>query len=453
MIDFGENRVRVLNKKYNEKGLVTYWMSRDQRAEDNFALLFSYQLASERKQPLVIIFTLDNSYPGANLRHFDFMLRALQETEKDLRSKNYSLIILVGNPVDQIVKFIAANQVKILVTDFDPLKVKRQWKNELISKINIPVYEVDTHNIIPCWITSNKEEYGAYTIRPKIKKLLPGYLVDLPELPAQLQNPFADHQNGWNELHKMENSGNQVFPVKTICPGSKAAQSCLELFINERIEQYDQLKNDPNYHVSSGLSPYLHFGQISAQRIAIEIVKKIAYPEITASFLEELIVRKELADNFCFYNPGYDSIDCFKDWAKKSLDEHAKDEREYIYNVDYFENSNTHDLLWNAAQQEMVKTGKMHGYMRMYWAKKILEWTINPSEALKIANYLNDKYSLDGRDPNGYCGTAWSVGGIHDRAWSDRSVFGKIRYMNYNGCKRKFDVDAYISRVSQIQQP
>jgi deoxyribodipyrimidine photo-lyase len=198
--------------------------------------------------------------------------------------------------------------------------------------------------------------------------------------------------------------------------------------------------------VSSNLSPYLHFGQISAQRIALETYKRKHNIETKDAFLEELIVRRELSDNFCFYNKNYDSFDGFPEWAKKTLNEHRKDKREFTYNLEQFEKAKTHDDLWNAAQIEMVKTGKMHGYMRMYWAKKILEWTETPEEALEFSIYLNDKYELDGRDPNGYTGCAWSIGGVHDRAWTERPVFGKIRYMNYNGAKRKFDVKRYIQK-------
>jgi deoxyribodipyrimidine photo-lyase len=167
--------------------------------------------------------------------------------------------------------------------------------------------------------------------------------------------------------------------------------------------------------------------------------------------LEELIVRKELSDNYCFFNTNYDSFNGFHDWAKETLNKHRKDKRGFVYSLAEFENTNTHEDLWNAAQRELITTGKMHGYIRMYWAKKILEWSKSPEEALRISLYLNDKYELDGRDPNGYVGCAWSIGGVHDRAWTERPVYGKIRYMNRNGAARKFDVDRYISRYLSFQ--
>ena len=215
----------------------------------------------------------------------------------------------------------------------------------------------------------------------------------------------------------------------------------MQSFINNKLVDYDERKNNPNYQQLSNLSPYLHYGQISAQRIALELERF----DNTDSFLELCIIRRELSDNFCHYNEQYDVYGGFPEWAKQSLDEHRNDSREYIYNKEQFENSATHDDLWNAAQNEMKIKGKMHSYMRMYWAKKILEWSNDPELALQIAIDLNDKYSLDGRDPNGYTGIAWSIGGVHDRPWFERPVFGKIRYMNFNGCKRKFDTENYIN--------
>jgi len=213
------------------------------------------------------------------------------------------------------------------------------------------------------------------------------------------------------------------------------------------LSHYDAQRNDPSLDGQSHLSPYLHFGQLSAQRVALEIQRTSADKKNRDAFLEELIIRRELAENFCFYNEDYDNMKGFPQWARKSLHAHRKDKREYIYALDDFENARTHDALWNAAQVEMVKRGKMHGYMRMYWAKKIFQWTKSPEQAMEIAIELNDRYSLDGRDPNGYSGIAWSIGGVHDRAWSERPVFGKIRYMSYYGLKSKFDIKKYITGV------
>jgi deoxyribodipyrimidine photo-lyase len=254
-------------------------------------------------------------------------------------------------------------------------------------------------------------------------------------------------------LENNKNSGNALSKeVKDFIPGETGANKILKDFIEVKLNHYAENRNDPNKKALSNLSPYLHFGHISAQRIALMLNDFKEADVSVSSFLEELIVRKELADNFCYYNSNYDNFNGFHDWARTSLNEHRGDKREYLYTINEFEQAETHDELWNAAQMEMIVGGKMHGYMRMYWAKKILEWTESPEQAMEIGIYLNDKYELDGRDPNGYAGLAWSIGGVHDRAWTERPVFGKIRYMNYNGCKRKFDVKKYIAMYSGADQ-
>jgi deoxyribodipyrimidine photo-lyase len=245
------------------------------------------------------------------------------------------------------------------------------------------------------------------------------------------------------------NPDESVKPISWLLPGYKFGMRNLDSFAANGLVGYSEKRNNPLAKGQSNLSPYIHYGQISAQRIAIEVSKAVAPQHDKSAFLEELIIRRELSDNFCFYNPNYDSTTGFHTWAIETHRIHAKDERAFLYSKDQLEQAKTHDPLWNAAQNEMVNTGKMHGYMRMYWAKKILEWTKTPEQAMEIAVFLNDKYSLDGRDPNGYAGIAWSIGGTHDRAWVERPIFGKIRYMNYNGCKRKFDVNGYIERFSK----
>jgi deoxyribodipyrimidine photo-lyase len=312
--------------------------------------------------------------------------------------------------------------------------------------LHIPYIEVDAHNIVPVWTASPKLEYGAYTIRPKILRLLPEFLDDFPVI---ARHPYTTAVTvpaaKWERVAAALRVDMHVGGAPSCEPGETAARAMLDEFIAGRLPAYGAHHSDPTKDVLSHLSPYLHFGHISAQRIALEVQRLPETPS-TADFLEELIVRRELADNFCQYNERYDSFEAFPAWAKQSLTMHRGDTRTHLYTLDQFECAGTHDPLWNAAQQEMVTTGRMHGYMRMYWAKKILEWSESPEEAIMIALYLNDRYELDGRDPNGYTGIAWSIGGVHDRAWFDRPVYGKIRYMNANGCARKFDVQQYCSR-------
>lgn len=442
-------RIRKLNDFRSIPGPVIYWMSRDQRVNDNWALVFSQELAEELSSPLAVIFCLVPEFLNATIRQYAFMLKGLQEVESDLARFNIPFFLLTGSPENELPSFIKSHKVGALITDFDPLRIKREWKTSLLSQIAIPAYEVDAHNIVPCRLASPKQEYGAHTFRPKIHRLLPEFMDEFPEL--------KKHQIKWNgkapaiDWEKAERSiqvDRSITQVDWVKPGEKAVHSVLCQFIDEKLEHYPVQRNDPTLDGQSNLSPYLHFGQISAQRIALEVGKSgIDSPE----FLEELIVRRELADNFCYYNPAYDSIDSFPDWARHTLDEHRGDPRAEIYTLEELEHAKTYDPLWNASQREMMIRGKMHGYMRMYWAKKILEWTASPEEALKTCIYLNDRYELDGRDPNGYTGIAWSIGGVHDRAWASRPVFGKIRYMSYDGCARKFDANRYIQQVNELE--
>jgi deoxyribodipyrimidine photo-lyase len=370
------------------------------------------------------------------------MIEGLKEVEQKLSKLNIHFVLLIGKPEEQIPKFIKKQNATILISDFNPLRIIREWKDKISSIIDIPFYEIDAHNIIPVWEASPKLEFAAYTIRPKIKKLLPEFLDDFPKL-KKLPKKITQSKINWDSVYKSLKIDNSVKPVANFIPGENAANDILQNFIEQKLDSYSNDRNDPNKNGISNISPYLHFGHISAQRIAL-ILNQFQEDESVASYLEELIIRRELSDNFCYYNPNYDNFEGFHDWAKTSLNMHREDRREHLYTLAEFEKANTHDELWNAAQLEMVTTGKMHGYMRMYWAKKILEWTKSPEEALEFGIYLNDKYELDGRDPNGYVGLAWSIGGVHDRAWGERPVFGKVRYMNFNGCKRKFNVNQYI---------
>jgi deoxyribodipyrimidine photo-lyase len=375
------------------------------------------------------------------------MLRGLREVEKILLKYHIPFILLHGKPEQEVPLFIKKYHCGILITDFSPLRINRYWRETVAKKTRVPFFEVDAHNVVPCREVSPKVEYGAYTIRPKIQKVLADYLVDIPPI---IKHPFewkVPKQNiDWDTELRLLKLDHSVGIIPQLVPGEKAALNVLSNFLENRLKDYNRHRNNPIVSTNSGLSPYLHFGQISAQRVAIEVQRFGRFVKSSESFLEELIVRRELADNFCYYNDNYDSPDCFPTWSKDTLNRHRRDKREHHYGLDAFESGQTHDPLWNAAQSEMVNTGTMHGYLRMYWAKKILEWTKSADDAMEIAIYLNDRYELDGRDPNGYAGIAWSIGGVHDRAWGERPVFGKIRYMNAEGCRRKFDIKAYIAK-------
>lgn len=444
-------RVRKLNRSNERAGPIIYWMSRDQRAEDNWALLHAQELASGSNASVAVIFCLVPSFLRATARQYVFMLEGLEKLEKLLSSKNIPFLVLPGEPVEVLPELIDNIGCGALVTDFDPLRIKREWKSKLLKSLDVPFYEVDAHNIVPCWETSNKQEYAAYTIRPKLAKLLEEFLVDFPDLQGQARARSPVFQKtDWKRCRRALEIDESVKPVSWLKPGSAEAFQTLADFIGNMLPRYSVGSNDPNQRARSDLSPYLHFGQISAQRVALEVNRTTPESDARDAFLEELIVRRELSDNFCYYNKDYDSVTGFPDWAKRTLDDHRSDPRHFLYGMEQLETAQTHDILWNAAQLEMVKTGKMHGYMRMYWAKKVLEWTRSPEEAMEIAITLNDRYELDGRDPNGYAGVAWSIGGVHDRAWGEREIFGKVRYMSYKGCRRKFDVDGYIDRINGL---
>ena len=439
-----EKRIRLLQNGSETNGPVIYWMSRDQRVHDNWALLFAQKLALENKAGLVVLFNLVPDFLEATIRQYGFMLKGLKEVETELSNYNIPFFITTGKSEETIPHFIKTLNASILVSDFDPLKIKRIWKRDVAKQITIPFYEVDAHNIVPCLYVSDKIEFAAYTIRPKIHKGLIEFMDEFTPLNKMNKREISSDRVDWNKIESSLKINFDIKEVDWIKPGEAEAEKTLNHFLKNKFEKYHELRNDPTKDQQSNLSPYLHFGQVSAQRVALETEKLNGNPESKKVFLEELIVRRELSDNFCYYNKNFDSFDGFHDWAKTSLKEHKKDEREFVYTLEEFENAKTHKDLWNAAQTEMVKTGKMHGYMRMYWAKKILEWTKTPEDALRIAIYLNDKYEIDGRDPNGYTGIAWSIGGVHDRPWFERPVYGKIRYMNRNGAEKKFDVKSYI---------
>jgi deoxyribodipyrimidine photo-lyase len=354
------------------------------------------------------------------------MKQGLNLVQQHSERLNIPFVILQGSPEQILPKFLQEVKAGLLVTDFSPLRMMRKSRDTLAMELHIPMIEVDAHNVCPAFFITDKLEWGAYTLRPKIHRALSTYLVPFPSLKKQTL--------AWTYLGKpftLTRSKNNSF-----MPPNDA----LKEFIANRLVKYEK-RNDPNEQATSRLSAYLHFGQLSAQRIALE-VRASGLP--SESFLEELIVRKELADNFCLFQPHYDTFEGFPAWAQKTLNAHRNDQREFIYDYPTFAEGKTHDDAWNAAQLQMVKTGYMHGYMRMYWAKKILEWTASPEDALTIANRLNDTYELDGRDPNGYVGTAWAIGGVHDRPWANRPIFGMIRFMNAQGLKRKFDIGQYI---------
>ncbi|XP_010732065.3 CPD photolyase [Larimichthys crocea] len=447
-VKFNKKRLRVISDtekiKQGSEG-VLYWMSRDHRVQDNWALIHAQQLAVEENLPLhVCVCLLVPKSELSTLRHYSFMLKGLEEVAKECKALDIQFHLLHGAAGDVLPGFVSDRSLGAVVTDFSPLRERLQWLEDVKKKLpkDIPILQVDAHNVVPCWEASPKLEYAARTIRGKITKLLPEFLTDFPLVE---KHPYTATRTAkpvdWEKNQASLDVDRTVREPEWAKPGTKAGVVMLESFIDVRLKLFETQRNDPNAAALSQLSPWIRFGHLSAQRVALQVQRsgKNAGQSVS-SFIEELVVRRELTDNFCFYNKKYDSVEGAYEWAQKTLKDHAKDERPYIYTREQLEKAKTHDKLWNAAQYQMLTEGKMHGFIRMYWAKKILEWTSSPEEALSIALYLNDRYSLDGQDPNGFVGCMWSICGIHDQGWAERPVFGKIRYMNYKGCLRKFDV-------------
>ncbi len=441
-------RVRLLQPGDPGPGPVVYWMSRDQRVRDNWALLFAQELARDRRAALVVVFCLVRDYCGAPLRHYDFLLRGLAVIQAELTELGMGFCLLAGEPAAELARLAASLGPAALVADFDPMRPKLAWKRAVAKAITAPFYEVDAHNVAPAWVVSDKQEYAARTIRPKLGRLAFEFLTPFPgprkleaAPPAGLPALEADAAKAWLR------ADSSVGVVDWIEPGEVAARAALERFARDRLRGYAQGRNDPNVGAESDLSPYLHFGQLSAQRAALRVMEEgMPGDADVEAFLEQLIVRRELAENFCLHNPDYDRLEGAPDWGRATLQAHARDPRPELYSLAELEAGRTSSPLWNAAQLEMVSRGKMHNYLRMFWAKKLLEWTSEPAEAVRVAVALNDRFELDGRDPNGYVGVLWSIGGLHDRPWKERPIYGKVRYMNERGAARKFDVWAYVSR-------
>ncbi|XP_012087092.1 deoxyribodipyrimidine photo-lyase isoform X3 [Jatropha curcas] len=422
-------RIRVLKEGSTKRvGPVVYWMFRDQRLRDNWALIHAIDQANKASVPVAVAFNLFDQFLGAKARQLGFMLKGLRQLQGKIEETlQIPFFLFQGEAEETIPNFLKECGASLLVTDFSPLREIRKCKDEICKKVSPPVtiHEVDAHNVVPIWIASEKLEYSAKTLRGKINKRLTDYLIDFPVLqpPYRKWVAAANQLIDWDSLiDEVTRKGADVPEIEWCMPGEEGASEVLmgskDGFLTTRLKNYSTDRNNPLKPKGlSGLSPYLHFGQISAQRCALEACKVRNHsPQSVDVFLEELIVRRELADNFCFYQPHYDTLQGAWEWARNTLLSHKSDKREHIYSMEQLERAQTADPLWNASQLEMVYLGKMHGFMRMYWAKKILEWTKGPEEALAISIYLNDKYEIDGRDPNGYVGCMWSICGVHDQA-------------------------------------
>ena len=448
-------RIQNLNDcpRREDGAYVLYWMQEAQRARGNAALELAIRGANKYGLPVVVCFGLMDGYPEANARHYMFMLEGLADCADELRTRGIPFVVRRGNPVDIAMEM--SRDAAAVICDRSYMPAQRAWRATLGDVAGCPVIQVETEVVVPVDAVSDKSEYAARTIRPRIHRVWDEYLVPLDETEVETPAKDLDLDSDLDvsdppALLDILDIDRSVPPVKRFRGGRSEALRRLHGFIDNVLEGYATGRNEPSAGQTSFLSPYLHFGHISPVEIALAARdSEIGSTEDRGSFIEELVVRRELAMNYAAFEPKFDSFIALPGWAQQSLAEHAGDEREYVYTQPQLESCETHDPHWNDAMREMVHTGFMHNYIRMYWAKKIVEWSATPEQAFKTTLALNNKYFLDGRDPNSYANVAWCYG-VHDRAWTERPIFGKIRYMNANGLNRKFDMAAYSAFVDDV---
>ena len=435
---------------------VVYWMQRAERSLDNPAVDLAVAIGNELGLPVIVYFSAISNFPHANLRHYAFLNQGLADIEEDLAGRNITFIVR-RPPNNSLESFLGEVGAAMVIGDENPCREPERWRKVLAKRLSLSFWTVDADVVIPSSLFP-KHQYMLHIMRPRLNAELPTYLKPLQNLKARhawsrprnfesfpVRN---DITQGWRELDRT------IKPVDHFTGGTHAALKRLRHFIDHSLPGYDTQRNHPEVDGTSQMSPYLHFGHISPLTVALAVDKALQQGRITQdardSFINELIGWRELSVNFVKYVPNYDSIECAPQWAQKTLREHASDPRDPIYTLDQLEQAETYDDLWNSAQLQMVRTGWMHNYLRMYWAKKILEWSPNPAKAWEYAVILNDKYELDGRDPNGYNGIAWAIGGVHDRPWFDRPIFGTIRYMSGASTGKKFDSKRYIRQIADL---
>lgn len=447
-------RIQQLNNREVRAGdYVLYWMQQSQRAEYNHALEHAVALANNADLPLLVVFGLMDHYPEANLRHYTFLLEGLKDVQQSLADRGIKMVVHRGHPPE--VALAAGQGASLMVCDCGYLRHQKAWRKKVADEAPCRVLQVEADVVVPLEVVSDKAEYAARTIRPKIQKHLEKWLKELEHAP--LRNESVDlpaeglRLDQTDQVLKNLRVDNAVRPVSLLFQGgTSAAKKQFKAFLENRLSHYSENRNQPQTDDVSYMAMYLHFGHISPVYLALQIRDAEACPEEDKNgFLEELIIRRELACNFVHYNQSYDSFASLPDWARKTLNEHRSDQREYTYRLQQLEDAETHDEYWNAAMKEMRFTGYMHNYMRMYWGKKILEWSATPEEAYETTLALNNKYFLDGRDANSYGNVAW-IFGLHDRPWKERAVFGKVRYMSASGLERKCDIGAYVQKVKRL---
>ena len=452
------SRLKVLvDKEARADGrYVQYWMQQAMRAEGNPALDHAIELANGLKLPVLVSFGLTGKtsepYPEANLRHYVFLLEGLREVEATLARRGVAFVIRHGAP--DAVTLALSRDAALLVCDRGYLAPQREWQRAVVGKVTCRTVEVETDAVVPLEAASGKHEVGARTLRPKIMRLWDEYLRDHRAPTVKVKATKLDIRSDVDLSDPLAAAGKltidgSVGPVARFTGGLSAARERLARFLDGGFDGYAESRGQPERATVSHMSPYLHFGQISPVEIALRAkAARKGGADDKASFLEELIVRRELAQNHCWYEPRYATYEAVPEWARRSLDEQRRDKRPYLYDREELEVGRTHDTYWNAAMSEMRETGYMHNRMRMYWGKKILEWSRTPEEGFATTLAMNNKFFVDGRDANSFTNVAW-VYGLHDRPWFRRPIFGIVRYMGENTLK-KFDRDGYVRSVEAL---
>jgi len=428
---------------------VVYWMQRAQRGLDNPALDVAVEAANALGKPAIVFFAPVPFYPRANLRHYRFLAQGIPDIAESLKKRNIGFV-LRRFPEHSLIKFCEEVRPSLVVGDENRMREPEAWRRSASKKLSLPLWTVDADVIVPSNLLQ-KEQYAAHIIRPRLQAQLGRFMVPPRNMKAKVAwkkpqalqslNPKFEITQGW----PLDTS---VGPVSGFHGGTNEALRLLEEFIKHGLATYGTKRNKPELNGTSRLSPYLHFGHIGPLTVALAVQKADAPKADKEAFLNQVITWRELAVNLVRFNPNYDNFECAEPWAHRTLAKHAKDNRPVLYSDKQLEHAETRDPLWNAAQMQMVNTGWMHNYVRMYWGKKLLEWSPSPAQAFQIAVRLNDKYELDGRDPNGYAGIAWSIVGKFDRPWFERPVFGQIRYMSGESTGKKFDSKKYIQQNS-----
>ena len=453
-------RVLLINdRQINPKArYVLYWMQMYKRVDNNHALIYAIRRANELKLPLVVYEGLKHYYPWASDRLHTFILEGVEEKQREFEQLGIRYLFYLQKDKKAPKQTVArlAKEAALIVTDDFPCFIIPKHNHSIAQRAKIPVYVVDSNGVVPM-SKFDKEEYGAYTIRPKIHKILDRYFqpladekVDVSSLGLEIDCPETTVTN--EDISRLVAScdiDHNVAPSNHYHGGTANGRRRLKKFVEEILPDYEKARNKPDRDGSSRLSSYLHFGFLSPLEIALAVRDAIAPQPAKNAYLEELIVRRELSFNLTLHNPHYDSLAALPAWVQKTMREHADDERQFIYSLEELEAGETHDELWNAAQREMVVTGEMHNYVRMLWGKNVLAWSPSYEVAFETLVHLNNKYCLDGRNPNSYAGILWCFG-KHDRPWMERPVFGMIRYMTSSSTGKKFDSAKYIEWTKQL---